>query len=163
MAVQGQDEALAAMKRVWENVNPDPAPTPVGIWTYPKDHLSISTGLSTFPVIIISEVVNSPNQWLFDANDLSESRWAIEVLAFFQFGPVTTEPQASEAEKLHRPWPKALADTLFLYHDLYKTVFKVGVPGNKLMFDWRTGNIDFWAKVFWGIRFVIPVSQSHGH
>jgi len=159
MAEQGTGEALGALKRVFENVNPAPAQSQAGVWIYPQDFESIE--FTTLPVVVLSEVVNNQNQWLYDAHDLSESVWAIEALVFLYPGPLTTEPAAHEAEKLHNPWPLALADILYNQQDLYRTVVRVG-QGKKL-FDWTVGQIDFWQKVFWGIRFVLPVSQSHSH
>lgn len=154
--------ALGAMRQLFLQVNPSPSTTPVGVWLYPDEQSSIDT--STLPVVIMSELVNAPNVWERGThNDVSRDIWSIEAMVFLYNGPLTRDSQAADAEKLHGPWPQAVAECLNKNQRLFNKVFQVGVKGSPKLFDYRVGQTNWWGKIFWGVRFIFPIVQSVSH
>jgi len=154
--------ALAAMRDIFLQANPAPSDKPANVWIYPQQYNDIDT--STLPIVIISELVNNPNTWMRATHrDLSHDIWAIEAMVFLYPGPLTKDPQAAAAEKLHITWAQAIADTLYNNQNLFNNVFSVGVSGDKKLFDYQVGEINWWNKLWWGVRFVFPITQSARH
>jgi len=154
--------ALGAMRQLFQQVEPAPNVSPVGVWLYPSDYESITT--EVLPMVIINELINNQNQWRRNTHhDSSQDIWTIEAMVFLYNGPITKASQAAAAEALHRPWPGAVAAMLYKNQRLFNQVFQVAELGTRRLFDYQIGQINWWNKAFWGVRFIFPIVQSISH
>lgn len=153
--------ALAALKTILGGITPPTGKeSPNGVWVYPTDHASID--LRVFPVIIVSQAVNTPASWGYGERSTwrhNQHDWVAEMLLFLAEGAITNDEQAAENELLQTGWTKAFNDLLKTNNALNDTVQGIG-DGDGTLFDYQVGHIDWWQNVYWGIRFELPITQS---
>lgn len=146
-------DALAELKTILADVDPDPEDEPLHVWRYPADYELID--LEHLPVIIVAQVVNQPRNWGFATYGRGAHLWQAEILCFLEHGPLTDDRASAVAEMKHDPWPKAVADVLMQNLSLNGVARKIG--DGESLFTYRIGHIHWWTGVYWGIRFVLPI------
>lgn len=156
------DAALAQFKVILAAANPaSPADALVACYIYPADYASID--LSSLPVIIVGQQVNTNRLWRRKAIGLGLHRWTAEIMLLLEHGPITNDEVLAQAEAKQNPWPKEIADLLLVDQQLNGTANWIGEgpAADSDLFRYRLGHIQFWQKVFWGGRFLVDVVQVH--
>lgn len=156
-------DALAATKALLVTLAPAPEPPPVAVWVYPNEYESIEA--EPLPVLIVSEVINQPESWHMEARGRGGHHWNMEILAMLALGPLTNDRASAIAEQRVRPWRRAVYNLLSANLTLTGTALTIGQAGGGRffpaeLFKAQIGHIHWWTKVYWGIRFVVPVTQS---
>jgi len=150
-------DALAGFKAVLAAIDPSPQPVPAAIYEWPDDYDSMS--YVTFPFIIVAQIVNEDELWQPASQGVGWHHWQAEILICLTNGPTTRMEAQSEAEVLHEPWLLATAKILFDNQGVNGTVINIG-NANGLTIN-RVGNHGWDNKIFWGVRWVVPVRQEH--
>jgi hypothetical protein len=152
--VSTEAQALAALKVILANIDPDPEPAPANIWTYPADHERIR--FDTLPVLIASRIINRPAKFTRMTPLGGKHQWPAEILVMLGNGPLLDDRQMALAEVKMSPWPKAMATLLFANQQLTNTVMSIGDAD---LFTYQVGHIHFWNNIFFGVRFEVLVTQ----
>lgn len=160
--------ATAALKAILEkSYNPAPQAVPIA-FDYPADQTStdpISDALQDLPdqpVLIVSMSLNQRARFRPIARDLSEHQWMINVDLYLYKAQIIGDPLAASAEKRIRDYYLAMDDLLFQHHTLSGTVDHLGHSRGSYWLDYAAGYINWWDVDYWGINFLIPVTQSYG-
>lgn len=151
------DDALSGFVAILADIDPDPQPAPVAIWEWPDDYASLD--YSTFPFIIVAQVVNRQFSWQPAAQGVGYHSWLAEIMVFLAPGLLTRMEADSVAEIKHEPWLLAMATVLFNNQGVNGTALNIGA-GDQL-FTYRIGHLGWDKKLFWGIRFEVPIRQIH--
>lgn len=130
------------------------------------DDYGLLPGVLPVPCLVVSELYNSPNEWLSKAGGLALHRWRAEVLLFTAVGPLTVLNDSSAQAMLKtRNWAKALSDVLWANQSLNGTAQILGEPSGELrrLFRYGIGHIalDPGTKEYWGLRAELVVQQTH--
>lgn len=156
-------DALNGLKTTVLTMNPTPQASLVNAWVYPTSYASIN--LAALPVAIVSRVVGVVDSWGLKAAGVGLHRWRAEVLIPLAVGPLRYPNEASAAaEAKQDTYEKALADVLFGDMTLGGTVLQIGeggIPSGFKLFDCMINHMQWNQQVYWGFRFVIPISQKH--
>lgn len=151
--------ALAALQTALADIDPAPQPVPENIYLWPDDYSSMD--YTTFPFIIVAQVVN---RW-FDFEDVIQPsvvdhKWIAEINICLAEGPLNRMEAAQTAEAKQVPWIVALATILSANRGMGATSLAIG--SDERLFRYRVGHIG-WDKqqVFWGIRAEVEVIQEH--
>ena len=149
--------AIAALKTALADIDPSPQPVPAAIYEWELDYATMD--YTTFPFIIVAEVVNRDFVWQPASHGVGYHRWEAEILTCLTTGPLTRAEAAASAETKHKPWLLALAKVLFGNQGLGGAVLNIGAGQN--LFTYRVGNQGWDGKIFWGVRCIVPVRQLH--
>lgn len=160
-------DALAVLKSEMEATY-DPAPQAAlkGVWIYPQEYDDID--LTTLPVAVISENINVPVSAGIGfegvkAAGVDREDWEIEVLVFLEGGGGMEFPskRAAEVEAVHREYVTAMKPVLYPNMTLDGTVDTMGrdTAGGYTIFQFMRWHWTWDGRTYWGVRFVIPVSQ----
>lgn len=155
------DESLAQLKIILAAADPPPpAEALVAVYAYPADYASIS--LSSLPVLIVGQQVNTRRAWRRKAIGTGLHIWMAEIILLLAPGVITNDEQRALVEQRQNPWPKELADLLLADQQLNGTAAWIG-GGSAVseLFTYWVGHVHFWQKKFWGMRFLLPVAQTH--
>lgn len=150
-------DALAGFKAVLAGIDPDPQPVPANIYEWPDDYDTMD--YTTFPFIIVAQVVNEEFAWQPAATGVGYHNWLAEILICLTNGPTTRTEAAAAAEVLHEPWLYATAKIFFNNQGVNGTALNIG--SRETLTTYRVGNIGWDNQIFWGIRWVVPVRQLH--
>jgi hypothetical protein len=150
-------DALAGFKAVLAAIDPSPQPDPANIYEWPDDYATFD--YTTFPFIIVAQVVNEDFTWQPAATGVGYHNWAAEILIMLANGPTTRMEAQKDAEVLHEPWLLATAKILFNNQGVDGTALNIGTA--EALTTYRVGNVGWDNQVFWGIRWVVPVRQEH--
>lgn len=154
--MSNESAALDALKYILAGINPTPEPTPRKVWVYPADWQSIS--FERLPVVVVSKIINREIPWSRQSHGRGKHIWPAEILVFLADGPITNDEMAARLEGRAEPWPLALSDLLFSNSRLENTVTALG--GDDALFTYQVGHIHFWNKIFFGVRFELPIRQD---
>jgi len=144
----------------------DPSPkSPPTFYYYPPDNESITGNLvqDNFPIMIYSLAVNERNRVQRVARDLSTNLWNIEGMLFLYQGLLSNDEIIANAETDVPYYVRAMDSLLMKNHTLGGTVESVGAPGQLPYFEYHIGHINWFDDIHWGIKFVVPISQSFEH
>lgn len=147
--------ALAALKTILADVDPSPEPAPLKVWVYPTDWQSVN--FDRLPVVIVSKIINREIAWARYTHARARHIWPAEILVFLAGGPITNDETAAQMESKADPWPLALSALLSANSRLNNTVTALG--DDDALFTYQVGHIHFWTKIFFGLRFELPVQQ----
>lgn len=151
-------DALTGFKTVLASIDPSPQPVPANIYEWPDDYATFD--YTTFPFIIVAQVVNEDFTWQPVAQGVGWHNWAAEILVMLTNGPTTRMEAQSNAEIQHEPWLLAMAKILFNNQGVNGTAQMIGA--GEALTTYRVGNIGWEpGQEFWGIRWVVPVRQEH--
>ncbi len=150
-------DVLAGFKTVLAAIDPSPQDSPAAIYEWPDDYDIMD--YTTFPFIIIAQVVNEDEVWRPASQGVGWHLWDAEILICLTNGPTTRMEAQRDAEVMHEPWLLATAKILFDNQGVNGTVINIG-DGRGLAID-RVGNLGWDNKIFWGIRWIVPVRQEH--
>lgn len=149
---------LAGLKTALASIDPSPQPAPDAVYHWPDDYESMD--YTTFPFIIVAQVVNRWFDFGDEAHGLTRHTWLAEINICLAEGPLTRIEAAKAAELKQVPWIKALATTLSANRSLGATALAIGT--GEQLFRYRVGHIG-WDKgrVFWGVRAEVQIYQQH--
>jgi len=155
--------ALDALKTLLAGLDPSPQPTPTAVYQFPEDFDTdaerAAIDYSDLPLVIVLNTVNVWNPWRPSSHGAIYHHWTADVLCLLA-PAVTNIRQEAEAKAKYVPWLRAMQLILYANQGLSGQVVTIG--GNEFLFRYRVGNIGWIdTKVFWGIRFSIPVMQIH--
>jgi hypothetical protein len=152
-------EAIGQLKAAFLDIVP-PIGFSVGnrVWAWPADRGLIN--YETFPFIICAEALNEEGVWRFIAQGSRSHTWpALILICLSDFA--SRDDTLAEYEAVTPAWLLAGAKVLFDSEGNEGGPLRLGSSSKQ--FTSRIGNIG-WIdeKVFWGISFRVPVTQSHG-
>lgn len=149
-------EAIAGFKIILADIDPSPQPVPENIYGWELDYESMD--YTTFPFLIVAEVVNEEFSFTPQAQGVGYHMWDAEILTCLAPGPLTRTEAQADAETKHKPWIDALAEIFFNNQGVNGTALNIG--DTRGLFVYRVGNLGWDNKIFWGIRCVVPVRQE---
>ncbi len=150
-------DALAAFVVALADIDPSPQAAPSAIYEWPEDQATMA--YTTFPFIIVAQVVNQDFNFQPAAAGVGYHNWLAEIMVFLADGPTTRAEAAAAAEIKQEPWLYAMAKVLFDNQGVGGTVLNLGSSDS--LFTYRIGHLGWDSKTFWGIRFAVPVRQLH--
>jgi hypothetical protein len=117
-----------------------------------------------YPTFVVSEALAEPSEWRFKTLGILLHRWTAEVQLFLAPQLV---PQ-HECERLTYGWAALVAGALVASRSLDNTAYFIGDSGfDSRLMTVQAGYLSWYSDVdkepasFWGIRFLIPVTQAH--
>lgn len=152
---------LAALATALATIDPSPQPVPANIYNWPVDFDDFVTiDYTTFPFIIVAQVVNRWFPFADVAHSLTSNTWLAEINIALAEGPLSRIEAAQAAEKLQVPWVKAAATVLSANRSMGGSTIAIGT--GEQLFRYRIGHIG-WDddQVFWGLRAEVTMIQQH--
>lgn len=163
MANENITDALTALAAILADLDPSPQPAPTAVYQFPDDFDTeaerAAVDYTDLPLVVVLNQVNVWNAWQPATHGTIWHPWLADVLCLLA-PAVTNFRQEAEAKAKYVPWLRAMQLLLFNNQGLSGTAFAVGTKD--YLFRYRVGNIAWIdTKIFWGVRFSIPVKQEH--
>lgn len=163
MANENITDALSALKTILADLDPSPQPAPTAVYQFPEDFDTeaerAAIDYTDLPLVIVLNQVNVWNVWRPASHGAIYHQWTADVLCLLA-PAVTNIRQEAEAKAKYVPWLRAMQILLYSNQGLSGTTLAIG--SNEYLFRERVGNVGWIdTKVFWGVRFSIPVMQEH--
>lgn len=159
-------EALAALKAALAGVVPPAGNAPLaGIYIWPTE-FALVPEVPTLPMIVLAPV--AAGEGFTDSigyvqRGLELYTWEADVMVYVAEGPLIRMDEAAAAAELKAVgWKGALAAVLWPDLTLGYTAVEVGryIGESFELFRASTGHMHWGAKVYWGIRVRLPVTQA---
>jgi hypothetical protein len=136
-----------------------------GSFPYPADHAKIAT--YALPIAIVARRLDVQETWGWWGLGVGTRKFEIELLLFLEKGVVEyVTPQTAVIELRHMGWRQKVADVLAADLTLGGLVEYIGNGAqgeNGLLFTSANTHIQWQNDVFWGIRFLIPITMRVYH
>jgi hypothetical protein len=157
------NESLTVLKDVVYTIAPTGQPTLTAAYSYPAQQLTMPDTIEAemLPVAIIHRRTNRRTPLGSFAAGKGRHRWTANIDLLLLPGPLVSEEQIRAADALFEPWLVAMYGLLFQNLTLAGTADMIGggVPGGDF-FEYIDTHLQWFSKVYWGIRFELPVKQS---
>lgn len=151
---------LTALKAVMATVVTSIPTSPTAVYAFPQDYTAMPKPIETanLPVVVVHRLGGRRRAFGSKAVGLDRHRWLAGVDVLLLPGPLVNEEQYYQAESLFEPWLEAVKSTLFQNLKMQNTVAMIGdgLPSGEL-FEYIDANMMWVGRVYWGIRFELPV------
>ena len=155
-------DTLAALKTIFQSLDPSPADPPVAVYNALVDTVSFGE----LPIVIVDDAAN---EWIpvYPASQgVGRHPWKVEISIFLEYGLITPlDLNATRAAKViaYNDWVKAAATLLFANRSVGGTAVSIG-EANGPLFRYRVGHIGRYKLPRpkypgWGITIVTSVDQ----
>lgn len=153
--------ALAALKAIMATVAPSGVAQPTAAYSYPADYRTMPKPIERLPVVVVHRIGGRKRAFGSKANGLDRHRWLAGIDVLLLPGPLMNDEQIYQADSLLEPWLEAVKDDLFQNIKLNGTVTMIGSgQPNGDLFEYIDCHLQWVGKVYWGIRFELPILQT---
>lgn len=152
-------DALTAAKTLLLTIDPSPQPPPVGVWIYPDEWEIVDVG--SLPIILVYDELTPRERGTHGAGR-ARHRWTAVIDVLLVNGPLNNEAMLAEAKVKAAAWEEAMEELLFGNGKLLGTVDIIG-DGQTVgtLYTYQPRPMRLKEQVFWGLRFKLPILQTH--
>lgn len=157
------DTALASLRDIVLTVSATGQPALTAAYAYPADQATMPETIEAemLPLAIVHRRTNRRTALGSLAAGRARHVWMANIDLLLKPGPLVNEEQIRQADALFEPWLVAMYGVLFQNLTLAGTADGAGwAVTQSTMFDYIDTHLQWFQKVFWGIRFELPVKQT---
>lgn len=158
--------ALEEIGHLLSGVQPSGYAPALGVYEFPADvdeivQLTQTGGFEAFPRGIVSQSPNVLNQIVRRATNAYSCYWEAEIVVLLRAGRVDRATDLAAVEAEGQAWATAFLADLLANPSLTGLVLYVGRPADPSpVFEWQCQHLLWENKIYFGVRFIVPIIQE---